>query len=86
MTAILISTKFEDVQTIRAQQLIDRAGHGRFPLPHLLAMEYEMLKQIGFRIQPSDSFYQDAMVTFKGILKILPPELPDNAKDILNEA
>lgn len=39
LTAILISSKFEDVETIRIKTLAERAGHGRFKIGDIVARE-----------------------------------------------
>ena len=41
--AVLISSKFEDVQAIRAHSLVKKAGHNRYSLEKILATELEIL-------------------------------------------
>lgn len=43
IVAVLISSKFEDVQAIRAHSLVKKAGHNRYSLEKILATELEIL-------------------------------------------
>lgn len=60
MAAVLISSKYEDVFTITARRLIDKAGHGRFTLDELLACEKNVLLAIQFKISDKESLFNQA--------------------------
>jgi cyclin B len=50
LATILISSKYEDVVAISAQQLVEKAGHGKFSLQQLIEKELDILMTLKFHV------------------------------------
>jgi Cyclin, N-terminal domain len=68
LTAILMASKLEDVQTITMSVLLEKAAHGRFTRQQLRDMEFDMLQSLKFRTLARTSLYYEAGTLFKASL------------------
>ena len=64
LVSIFLSSKFEDVIPIHMHQVIEDAGHKKFKLEDILAMETDILKTLSFTIQ-SSNIYDKAFTLLK---------------------
>ena len=72
MTAVLISSKFEDIDAIRMSTLLDKAGHNKFKQDEILRLETDILQTIGFKVSNEHSVYNESLLLFKKALKSMP--------------
>lgn len=50
MVSMFISSKYEDLSPLLMKTIINKIGHGKFPLRNVLERELDMLRTIEFRI------------------------------------
>lgn len=84
MTAVLISSKYEDVEPIRMQSLIEKAGHNRFKKEQILTLERDILQVIGFRVHEITNVYNDASILLNSLLINGLSSSDEKMKDIVN--
>ena len=62
ITSIFIASKYEEVQCIPLDIIVDELGHKRHKADEVLMMELRILQVINFRI-PQNCVYEDALTT-----------------------
>lgn len=65
MAAVLIASKFEDVEPVTLNRLLKFAGRSMFSKLSIIAMEKSMLQTIGFRVLCPQSSYAEPLLAFK---------------------
>jgi Cyclin, N-terminal domain len=67
LTAIFLSSKFEDSNPIKSFPLRDKAGHRRFSHKELTETEQDFLTTLEFRLHQSQSIFNDAATLFTAV-------------------
>lgn len=52
MTAMLLASKYEDIQPLLMRTIINKIGHGKFTQKEVLVRELEILRVLQFRVGP----------------------------------
>jgi Cyclin, N-terminal domain len=68
MTSILIASKYEDIIPIPADSLIKKAGHNKFTLTELIALERDVLLSLKFKIHLTADIYNESALLFNNIM------------------
>ena len=59
ISAVLISSKYEDVTPIPMKCLVEKAGHNNFTHEQILQLEKDILKSLGFCVTVKESLYHE---------------------------